>query len=147
MTQVIKERNIYHIRYYFRKTKHYSLLLFLPSNFHELYCLKQHNFSQFPWSSFWAPISWVFCSESHQDEMSILHSRGSLGTRTSVGSPALELLLLSPHLYSVTSKEAYLQQLLNLTWTLQSTMNSKSQEFLRIQELGFIIFWFQASTR
>lgn len=48
MTQVIKERNIYHIRYYFRKTKHYSLLLFLPSNFHELYCLKQHSFSQFP---------------------------------------------------------------------------------------------------
>lgn len=45
MTQIIKERNIYHIKYYFRKTKHYSLLLLLPGNFHELYSLKQHNFS------------------------------------------------------------------------------------------------------
>lgn len=37
------------------------------------------------------------------------HPTGSLGTRTSVSSTALELWRLSPQLYSVTSKEAYLQ--------------------------------------
>lgn len=45
MTQVIRERNIYYIRHYSRKIKHYSLLLLLHRNIHELCRLKQHKLS------------------------------------------------------------------------------------------------------
>ena len=73
------------------------------------------------------------------------HSGGSLGARISAGSLALEPLQLIPHLYAVTSR-GLLQQAPELD--LNSAEYNKHQVpgFLRIQELGFTIFWFQAST-